>query len=78
MLSFRSIEPAIVYLANEANINHSIEKSVFDVFHNLFNRIPKEGYCFYLYPLVFNWLKIKNLSKDLKQSLEKWKRDLEK
>jgi|GEM_PF-6368480 len=66
------IEPAIVYLANEANIDS------YDVFYGLLKRMPKEGYCFYLYPLIFNWLRIKNLSEDVRQSLEGWKRDLEK
>ncbi len=71
------IEPAVVYLANEVNINPLIRNNVFSVFYSLLNRVPRGSYCFYLYAVVYNWLMVKDLNDELKGSLEKWKKNLE-
>lgn len=71
------IEAAITILAYQATIHPEIETKVQMIFNDLLNQMPDQGYCFYSYALVCNWLNLKSISPEFREELKEWKAHLE-
>lgn len=71
------IEAAITMLAHQAILNPKIQIDVTNIFWNVVERINKEGYCFFSYSLVCNWLRFDLIDEELRNELKVWKSQIE-
>jgi hypothetical protein len=72
-----TVEAGIVALTQIALEEESAAPEILHLFINLFNSIPKPGYCPYEYALVCSCLRLPCLNQEFRGYLTKYKQDLE-
>ncbi|WP_025852376.1 tetratricopeptide repeat protein [Paenibacillus ehimensis] len=71
------VNAAVTVLAYQAQGDPELEQAVSAVFLQLVERIPNEGYCFFSYALLCNWLRLPSIDDKQREQLGQWKSDLE-